>query len=219
LRGDLVGALSADPIAEGGESAGSIASSGERRRRVTDFEQLRAACQSKPHATRARYAGGCRCMLCRAANSRYESTRLQARRNGDWNGIVSAAEARVHMAMLSRRFGIGRHTVAAATGVSDSVLWGIITATRPRCRARTARLILAVDADARADRALVSAKPTWRIIHKLLKLGYTKMQLARWLGSKAKVPSLQLNPRRITARNASNVQRLAANLAAGRISR
>ena len=45
----------------------------------------------KPHGTRIRYVGGCRCLPCRAANSRYESERQAARKLGDWNGLVDAA--------------------------------------------------------------------------------------------------------------------------------
>jgi hypothetical protein len=45
---------------------------------------VKATCAQKAHGTRARYVGGrCRCMLCRAANSRYQSGRAQAQANGE----------------------------------------------------------------------------------------------------------------------------------------
>jgi len=54
--------------------------------------------QQLPCGTRAKYMGArCRCMLCRAANSRYETGRLAARKNGDWNGLVPADRARRHL--------------------------------------------------------------------------------------------------------------------------
>ena len=50
----------------------------------------------RPHGDRLRYVAGCRCDLCRKANSTYERERQKARAAGDWNGIVDAAKARQH---------------------------------------------------------------------------------------------------------------------------
>ena len=63
----------------------------------------RTAAQS-PHGTRARYiAARCRCLLCRAAASRYECERDAARRAGDYRGLVSAQEARDHILALGKK--------------------------------------------------------------------------------------------------------------------
>ena len=43
-----------------------------------NLDSLRSAAVlsiDKPHGTRLKYMGGCKCMLCRAANSRYETER------------------------------------------------------------------------------------------------------------------------------------------------
>ena len=70
-----------------------------------NLDSLRSAADlsaTKPHGTRLKYMGGCKCMLCRAANSRYETERAVARKNGDWNGIVDARAARRHILKLSK---------------------------------------------------------------------------------------------------------------------
>jgi hypothetical protein len=114
----------------------------------------------REHGDRIKYMAGCRCMLCRAANSRYETGRAAARKNGDWNGIVSAKPARRHILKLARK-GVGRRAIAAACDVADSIIHEIKTGRRPRIRKRTETRILAVSEDARGDKSLVPAKHTW----------------------------------------------------------
>ncbi len=168
-------------------------------------QQLRAASARKPHGVRARYGAGCRCLLCRAANSRYETKRLAARRRGEWNGIVSAAPVRRHLLKLGR-LGVGYKQAATTADVSRTVTAGILFGRRTQCRAETARRLLAVDRGCIADRALVDAKPTWRLIERLLKFHFqTKKELAQALGY---AESLQLYKSRVTARNAQRVWRL-----------
>lgn len=69
------------------------------------------------------------------------------------------------------------------------------------------------------DRALVPAGPTWEKIKRLLDDGYTKTQIAEWLGSRAKTPALQLRQDFITAKSASAVDRLCRKLDAGLLRR
>jgi len=64
------------------------------------------------------------------------------------------------------------------------------------------------------DCSLVPADSTMRIIEKLLAEGFTKQELARRLGSTAKVPALQLRRDRVTARNRHKVEQLARELLA-----
>lgn len=164
--------------------------------------------QSMPCGTRAKYvAGGCRCMLCRAANSRYETERALARKNGDWNGLVSAPDVRTHLLKLSKE-GVGRRAVADAAGVARSIVAAIRSGKKETVRARTAARLLAVTKDAVADHALVSANRTWRQINRLLAEGFTKSELTRRLGSKSKTPALQLKRAQVTARSAMKVDRL-----------
>jgi hypothetical protein len=158
-----------------------------------------------PHGTRVRYMTGCKCMLCRAANSRYETERAAARKNGDWNGTVDAAPLRLHLRKLSRR-GIGYKTVAAAADISKTTLFDVISRRKQRVRARTLRRCLEVTADAIADHALVKSAPTWAKVNRLLREGFSKAEIARRIGKKT--PALQLNRRSVIAINASRVERL-----------
>ena len=160
---------------------------------------------NKPHGTRIRYMGGCKCVPCRAANSRYESGRLEARRNGDWNGLVDAGRARRHLRRLSRA-GIGRLSVAEACDVGKTSIAEIKNGIKKRIRARTERRILAVDKGAISGGQIVPAVGTWKRISRLLEEGFSKAELARRLGYRR--PALQLHPERITARNRMKVQRL-----------
>jgi hypothetical protein len=152
---------------------------------------------------------GCRCSECRRANTDYEKARARARKAGEWNGLVSADQVRAHMAKLSK-IGVGRRAVADVSGVSDSALVQIIAGRKTQLRALTARRILAVTKEAAADHALVCAKPSWRLLDELLSDGYTKAELALALGNRS--PALQLGRKRVTVRNAFEVQRLHARL-------
>lgn len=157
----------------------------------------------KPHGTRLRYMGGCRCLPCRAANSNYETMRAKRRCVGLWNGLVSARRARRHMLRLSRA-GVGRRTLGQIARVSCSVLFKIRSGQRKQIRALTEKAILSVTASAARGRTLVSAKSTWQKIGWLLEEGFTKAELARRMG--AKMPALQLNRERITATNARKIE-------------
>jgi hypothetical protein len=180
------------------------------------FAAMLRACASRPHGTRARYRAGCRCLPCRAANSRYEAQRQRLRRQGDWNGIVDAAPVRRHILWLSRN-SVGRDAVSAAADVSVTVINQIRSGVRVHCRARTARRILALDLDARSGGSHVPARQSWSRLTKLLRRGYSKAQLARWLGYHR--PTLEFNRRRITARNAMRIDRLARLIDRGALRR
>lgn len=158
---------------------------------------------ARPHGDRLRYLAGCKCAECRAANSQYECQRAQARKNGDWNGIVLADEARAHLRKLSRA-GLGRHTIAEASGIAASIIQAIRGGTKRNIRARTARRLLSVTADAIADRGLVKADGLWKRIHKLLQEGFTKTELAKRLGHGV---AIQFGKKRVTARSDFDVAR------------
>jgi hypothetical protein len=182
---------------------------------MTCFDSMRTACAGKPHGTRQRYVSGCRCGPCRSANSRYECERARARAAGDWNGYVSAGAARDHVLALGEQ-GIGYKSVAAAADVATSIVAKIRSGDREQIRRRTERRILAVDQAAVADGALVDARPGWKKIRDLLSRGFTRVQLAEWIGNKG---SLQLGRQRMTARSASRVERMVRLLEAGKLRR
>ena len=163
----------------------------------------------RPHGDRLRYMAGCKCMLCRAANSRYETERAAARRAGDWNGLVPARKAKAHLKKLSRA-GVGRNAVSEASGVARSVLAAIRSGKKRQIRKRTETRILNVSSDARMDASIVPAKRAWQLITRLLDEGYTKADLARRLGHK--MPALQIRKDFILARTEVAIERLYAQL-------
>lgn len=161
--------------------------------------------KARPHGDRIRYMAGCRCHECRGANTAYERQRAAARAAGQWNGLVPAQRAREHMAALSLE-GVGRRSVGSVSGIADTILSAIISGKKRQIRASTEKAILAVTADAKADRALVDAGPTWKLIEELLADGYTKGFLAISMGRKT--AALQLRKDTITVRSAYEVSRL-----------
>ena len=167
---------------------------------------VKTPAESFSHGTRGRYVKGCRCEPCTIANRVYARERYRARRlKGDWNGLVSAEDARRHLLRLSRA-GVGIRSVQAASDVSRTILVEVKQGRRTQIRRRTERRILAVDSTAIADGTIVDARRTWRLIDELLGEGFTKAELARRLGFKR--PVLQLRTDRILARNALRVRRL-----------
>lgn len=154
--------------------------------------------------TRAKYISGCRCLPCRAANSRYECERAAARKAGDWNGLVPAGRARAHLLKLSRR-GVGRRAVQAACDVALTILQEVHSGRKTQIRRRTETRILAVTVDALSDGALIPAAHTHALIQRLLEEGFTRAELARRLGYRS--PKLQLNTPKVTAKNAARVER------------
>lgn len=164
---------------------------------------------ARPHGDRLRYIAGCRCQECRRANTAYERARALARKAGDWNGIVCADRARAHLKALSAA-GVGQHQISDASGVARTTLQLVAAGRRPKLRARTERLILAVTAQAAADGSLVDAGPTWALLDELLATGYSKAELARQLGYSSR--AIQLKRKQCTVRNAYEVQLLHARL-------
>lgn len=188
----------------------------DRGARMTRFDAMRGVCLKKPHGTRQRYVGGCKCMPCRAANSRYETERALARKNGDWNGVVDASPARSHLRSLSKA-GVGRDSIAAACDVPASTIDKIRKGEKPRIRNRTLSRILAVDERARAAHSTVPIGPTLRLIDELVSDGYTRAQIAVWMGYET--PALQFRSQLITVQRAVDFERLYKRIRAGLVAR
>lgn len=136
---------------------------------------------TRRHGTRAKYsAERCRCDACRAANNRYAKWR-QVTGNVD---LVDAAPAREHIAAL-RAAGIGRRTIAARSGVAESVITRItgVDKSRPARRVRRSTLsaILAVTAEP-PDGTPVDGNGTRLRLRALVAIGWTQRELAQRLG-------------------------------------
>jgi hypothetical protein len=158
----------------------------------------------KPHGTRIKYAAGCRCIRCRAANSNYESARAIARKAGEWNGLVPAGPSRKHILRLSKQ-GVGRRALAAASDVPATTISKIKSGERTTIRKRTEDRILGISELAVSDAALIPAAPTWLQIQTLLAEGFTRAELARRLGFSDL--GLRLGKQMILARSAARVDR------------
>lgn len=165
--------------------------------------------EDRGHGDRIRYLAGCRCRECRDANNAYAKSRKLAQADGDWNGVVSAERARSHLQQLSQN-GVGRLAVAEACDMKEPFIGAIATGRKKRIRARTEKAILAVTTAAAFDGALVPAGPTWAILNKLVREGYSKRFLAAQLGQAS--GRIQFSKDRVTVRNAYMVERLAERL-------
>lgn len=158
-----------------------------------------------PHGTRKKYRSGCRCLICRAANARYESERARVHVPGGGTSLVPATAAREHIHQLSKD-GLGRDALSAASDIAPSVISRIKSGRSTHVQRRTEDKLLSISKDAVSDASLVKARPTWRQINALLAEGFTKAELARRLHYKT--GSLQLGKKWILARNAARVDRL-----------
>lgn len=168
----------------------------------------------KPHGTRLRYMGGCRCLPCRAANSNAETRYRRLRMTGRGNPIVDAAAMRRHVERLSTQ-GLGYKRVARLAGVSISTVGDVLFGRQDGVRRAIADRVLKVRAtlDVLAPSALIPVGPTKAIVDRLMRDGYPAARLATLLGYRS--PKLQiLRSPTITVRNARRVRDLAAWLLA-----
>jgi hypothetical protein len=129
--------------------------------------------------------------------------------------LVGTAKVRRHVARL-RAQGVGYKRIAQLAGVNRGVLARIIKGDIESTRRAAADRILAVRADQKAAGAKIDAAPTWELLDRLIAAGYPRYRLARWLGSTAKVPALQVARRFVTVAMAQKVRRLYDALTAKR---
>jgi hypothetical protein len=179
---------------------------------------LQQSCSKRACGTRAKYVAGCRCDLCRVANCKYAKRQSVLAATGRGNPLVPSDTVRAHLRWLSAQ-GIGLRAVAEAARVNRKILLAIRKGTRPHIRRQSEERVLAVDRSAISDKALVPAAASWRLLDELLRDGYSKVQLARWLGYPGDTPSLQFSREQITALNALRIELLYRDIRAGRLAR
>lgn len=166
------------------------------------FERAKFA--ARPHGTRLRYLGGCRCLPCRAANSRYSSHRLREIGKGRWNGVVDAAPAREKLQQLSAK-GMGYKRVAVVAKISRTTLQKIMSGKRGKVRALALQRILETKFMP-APAAVIAAGPTWKLLNELIADGWPKYRLAVLLGATG--GGLQIRKDFVLARTAVKVWKL-----------
>jgi len=180
---------------------------------------LKASASRKPHGTRARYVGAkCRCVDCRSANTRWMRQRTKTAIFDGKNPIIDATEAREHMRRLQKR-GMGYKAIADAASVNHNIAFGIRNGSRTKCLLSTSDRILKVGLKQASDGTRIPAGPSWKLLDELIGDGYTRMQLATWLGYRGNPPALQLPRDFVTARNAVRVERLYSLIRAGKLER
>lgn len=125
-----------------------------------------------------------------------------------WNGLVPPDRARAHLRSLSES-GVGYKAVSAACDVAPSTLCRIISKDATPIRARVERAILAVDAGAMADGALVDSAETNAKIATLRARGFTLRHLARLVGYSTTNTYCQLGrTARVTLATAAKIEKL-----------
>ncbi len=106
----------------------------ERIQLIRDYSTL---CD---HGTRARYVSGCKCLMCKAAASRYAVQRKLARSKGDTRELVDTGQLRDHLNRLHQG-GMSHRAIAAAAGVSLPIVSGIRSGAKLRVRRHIAKKI------------------------------------------------------------------------------
>lgn len=184
----------------------------------------------RAHGTRACYVFGpepgsdrsrsCRCDPCTVANRVYARERERRAARVRY-GIepppvvyVDAGEVRAHLRYLTRK-GMGLRSISIAARCSRSGLADLRSGRRTRCTPGLAeRILLVAPVDAQPS-CCVDASVTWKLVDELLALGHTRTELARMLGSTARVPALQLRRDRVLASTARKVRALHDELTRG----
>lgn len=172
------------------------------------------------HGLRATYVRGCRCEQCRKANSDYARMRdrraAYAKHNPDLAPLIDSTPVREHLREL-RKAGMGRRTIAARAGVSQTVVARLLEVDRSRPAARirreTATKLLGVQPDRLAPSALVDGIGTQRRLQALVAIGYTQHYLAQRIGwTDANLGTLLYDRGKVTQRTHDEVAALFTEL-------
>lgn len=136
----------------------------------------------RAHGTRSGYVGGCKCELCRKANSEYARSRA---RYGWKSELVDSAPAK-EQALMLQRHGMGRREIAKRSGVAESIVGRLLgqDTSKPadRVRPETLTALLSVQPGTLADHALVPALGSQRRLQALIAMGWTQTHLAERIG-------------------------------------
>lgn len=142
----------------------------------------------RPHGHKMRYMAGCRCLLCRRGNARYDAKMKRDRERYGPNDLVTTEKVLEHLAYL-KSFGIGYKTVAKHARVSKTSLAGIIWYGRRHIRRRSMNRILAIvpSLNTLPRSVVIPATETQERLRQLTKWGYPYALIVRdGLGSVAR---------------------------------
>lgn len=150
------------------------------------------------HGIRKTYLKGCRCEVCRKANTEY----ARRQRHNDCS-LVGATRARNHLKKLSTE-GVGAKSVSEACGVAICTIKKIRQGRQRRILKRTHERVMNVTKGAACDTSKVDRKPLDRMLTTLKDEGFNGRQLARALGYKG---ALQFSGRRVHAKSIMRVEK------------
>lgn len=126
---------------------------------------------------------------------------------------VPAGRCRQRILKLSKH-GVGRKAIHEHTGLDHRTLAKIRNGRTKYVLRETHELIFSVPFDGHCDKALVDARPTIRLINKLVTpgVGFTKAEIACRLNpvkrKKNRTASLQIGKQRVTAHTAMKVEKI-----------
>lgn len=158
----------------------------------------------------------CRCYGCATQRSTYERRRQQAHASGR-PPMVDAEPVRRHLRSLmasgiGQTDGVGLKRISEVSGVSHGSIWKLLYGKEGgpsrQVRRETAERLLAVTDQDRADRSTVAATDTWRKVQVLLRAGFTKAELGRYLSGDPSTRALQLSKTRVTYAHARRIDQL-----------
>lgn len=148
------------------------------------------------HGSRRKYQGGCRCLRCGVAESRYQAA---------WN---RGERARVDVELVRQQIrdlvdaGWTYAAIQREAGLSNSTLWTIRNTDQTHVNSRTADAIAAVH-DALVDPEVVDR--TWRLVGYLVDGGWSESAIGAWITGDPDCPRLQLPDSAITEDDAASV--------------
>ena len=152
---------------------------------------------------------GCRCLPCVAAVSAYNRSRERKIAYGTWRPLVDAEPARQHVRNLMAG-GMGWKRIAKQAGISPTTVSTLLYGRggRPiskRLRPDVAEALLSVPLAIAAGQN-IDATGTWRRIHALIAIGYSRAYISQRLGKNGR--ALQLRGTNVTLASAQAIDQL-----------
>ncbi len=143
--------------------------------------QARRITRLNTHGTPARYMRGCRCDDCRAAMSGYQRERAEARKEGDYRGVVPADVARAPLEQC-KAAGVSMNLLSRLVNVDSFYLHGVRTGNKKNIRADFEAKILSCTPEFAAGERKVRTKPVRLYIEALEQRGFSLPQIAKTSG-------------------------------------
>jgi hypothetical protein len=129
--------------------------------------------------------------------------------------LKTVPASRCHQRILAlSKHGVGRKAIHEHTGLDHRTLARIRNGQTKYVRCETRDLIFSVPFDGHCDKALIDAKPTWKMIDRMLRsrdMGFTRSEIAKRIGhhvSKSGFAFLQIGKTKVLARTQMRVEKL-----------